>query len=70
LLPLLGYERAGEVARIAMTSGQPIRDIVIENNWLTAAQFDELVSPEAVCRLGMPDVRAGDSSNRAGGGQP
>jgi hypothetical protein len=27
---------------------------VIENKWMSAAEFDAAISPEAVCRLGSP----------------
>jgi hypothetical protein len=29
--------------------------MVISQGWLTGEQFDELISPEAVCRLGTPE---------------
>jgi aspartate ammonia-lyase len=52
LVPALGYERAGEAAKLAKEQGKSLRAVVTENNWLTAAAFDEAISPEAVCRLG------------------
>ncbi|MGA2350236.1 MAG: aspartate ammonia-lyase [Terracidiphilus sp.] len=52
LVPTLGYERAGDAARIAKEQGKALRAVVIENNWMSAAEFDEAISPEAVCRLG------------------
>ena len=54
LLPVLGYERAGEAAKLARANRQSIRQTVIAQGWLTGEQFDELISPEAVCRLGTP----------------
>lgn len=57
LLPALGYERACEAVRLAKENAQTIRETVIGQGWLTGEEFDELISPEAVCRLGMP-VRA------------
>jgi len=54
LVPALGYERAGEVAKLARANHQSIRETVIAQGWLTGEQFDELISPEAVCRLGTP----------------
>lgn len=59
LLPALGYEKACAVARRAALERRPIRDIVLEEGLLTAELFEALVSPEAVCRLGMPDHRNG-----------
>lgn len=55
LLPALGYEGVCEIVERARQSGKSIRETVLEEKRLTAAQFDELISPEAVCRLGTPD---------------
>jgi aspartate ammonia-lyase len=55
LLPVLGYERAGEAAKLAVENNRSIRDTVIAQGWLTGGEFDVLISPEAVCRLGMPN---------------
>ena len=54
LLPLLGYEAACRVAQQAKQTGQTIRQVVLAEGLLTVEQFEALVSPEAVCRLGMP----------------
>jgi aspartate ammonia-lyase len=54
LVSELGYERAAEAARLARKNGATIRETVIAQGWLTGAKFDELVSPETVCRLGTP----------------
>jgi aspartate ammonia-lyase len=54
LLPRIGYERAAALIRLAAEQHQSIRDTVIREGWLTAEEFEELVSSEAVCRLGHP----------------
>lgn len=54
LVSALGYERAGALAALAQEQGRSLRDTVIAAGWLTGAEFDALVSPEAVCRLGAP----------------
>ncbi|HVP13350.1 MAG TPA: aspartate ammonia-lyase [Phycisphaerae bacterium] len=54
LVPALGYELAQTVAEAARTEGKTIRAIVVERGLLTSQQFDELISPEAVMRLGSP----------------
>jgi aspartate ammonia-lyase len=54
LVPLLGYERAGEAARLAREQGKVLRAVVTENGWMSATEFDAAISPEAVCRLGSP----------------
>jgi len=54
LVPVLGYERAGEAARLAKENDATIRQTVIAQGWFTGEEFDALISPEAVCRLGSP----------------
>lgn len=54
LLPALGYQRAEAVAREARDTRRTIRDVVLARGWLTPDEFDHLVSPEAVTRLGTP----------------
>jgi len=61
LLPALGYDGACRVAERAKATGKSVREVVIAQGLLTAEAFDELISPEAVCRLGMPDI-AGKSA--------
>jgi aspartate ammonia-lyase len=52
LLPALGYDRVCDAVRAARESGRTTRDLVISRNWISPAEFDALISPEAVCRLG------------------
>ena len=52
LVERIGYDAAQEVAIAARAEGEAIRSIVIERGLLTGAEFDELVSVEAVTRLG------------------
>ncbi|OQA33880.1 MAG: Aspartate ammonia-lyase [Betaproteobacteria bacterium ADurb.Bin341] len=56
LLPALGYETATRVAAEAAASGQTVREIVLAQGLLDAATLDSLISPEAVCRLGSPEI--------------
>ena len=51
---MLGYEAACRVAQQAKQTGRTIRQVVLAEGLLTVEQFEALVSPEAVCRLGMP----------------
>jgi aspartate ammonia-lyase len=64
LVPVLGYQRAGEAAKLAVENNRSIRETVIAQGWLSGAEFDVLISPEAVCRLGTPETRSGDSAER------
>jgi aspartate ammonia-lyase len=48
LVPVLGYDRAGEVAQEALATGRSVREIVLARGYLPQAQLDELLSPEAM----------------------
>ncbi len=54
LIPAIGYEKACCVARTARECGQSIKEVVLAQALLTVEEFDALLSPEAVQRLGMP----------------
>ena len=51
LLPLLGYERACDLAP-ARAEGRGLKATARREGYFTAEQFEELTSPEAVGRLG------------------
>ena len=55
LLEAIGYEAAQEAALAAQREKKTIRQVVVERGLLTDAQFDEMVSPESVTRLGSPE---------------
>jgi aspartate ammonia-lyase len=54
LVPLLGYERAGELVVAARREGRGLKDVAIDYGWVTEEEFLQATSPEAVCRLGFP----------------
>jgi aspartate ammonia-lyase len=54
LVPVLGYEGASSVVRQARETGRKIREVVLATGLMTREQFEELISPEAVCRMGNP----------------
>jgi len=54
LMPLLGYDGAATVVKEAKMAGKTIRAYIVHQGIVTAEQFDELILPEAVCRLGTP----------------
>jgi len=56
LLPLLGYDRASELVRLARERGLGLKRAAVEGGFVTAEQFEALTSPEAVCRLGSASV--------------
>ena len=59
---MFGYDKAEHLAEhLQQTKGdttQTLRKFVIEHDWLSAEEFEELTSPERVTRLGSPN---GDS---------
>jgi aspartate ammonia-lyase len=65
LVERIGYDKAEHLAeRLQQTRGdttQTLRKFVTEQGWLTAAEFEELTSPERVTRLGSPDGGNGAS---------
>jgi aspartate ammonia-lyase len=48
LLPVIGYEKATDVAKDALATGRGVTDIVLERGWMTREQLDEVLSPEAM----------------------
>jgi len=60
LVPAIGYERASELVAHARAHGLGLKAAAIDGGYVNAEQFDDLTSPEAVCRLGFtprPDGR-------------
>jgi len=52
LIPKIGYTKASQVAEIARHQNRSIREVAILHELITQEEFEELISPEAVCRLG------------------
>ncbi len=50
LNPVLGYEKATEVAREALRSGRTVRAIVLEKGYLSPEALDDLLKPENMNR--------------------
>jgi len=48
LVPALGYQRAGEIAKEALVTGRSVREIVLAAGDLPPVRLDELLSPEAM----------------------
>ncbi|HJW75610.1 MAG TPA: aspartate ammonia-lyase [Thermoleophilia bacterium] len=55
LVPAIGYDAASDVVRRARETGATIRETALAAGMLSEAEFDELLTAEAVCRLGMLD---------------
>ena len=52
LIPKIGYECCSELIKMVENSGLSIKEAVLKSELLTANEFDQLITPEAVCRLG------------------
>ncbi|MFZ4579445.1 MAG: aspartate ammonia-lyase [Myxococcota bacterium] len=50
LVPVLGYKKCSEVAAEALATGRPVREIVRSRGWLSDAELEEWLSPEAMTR--------------------
>jgi aspartate ammonia-lyase len=48
LVPAIGYERATEVAKVALETGRGVYDLVLERELLTREELDRLLNPEAM----------------------
>ena len=52
VIPSIGYERASEIALKARTENIPIKEAILQSGLISEQRLNELISPEAVCRLG------------------
>lgn len=50
LNPVLGYEKSSEIAHEALVSGRSVYEIVLEKNYLTRAELEDLLKPENMTR--------------------
>ena len=58
VVPVLGYERASEVAKEALDTGLPVREVILRHGYLDADALDSLLSPAAMTRpRPLPDGR-------------
>ncbi|HYQ58470.1 MAG TPA: aspartate ammonia-lyase [Draconibacterium sp.] len=52
LIPVIGYQRCSEIIEIGQREGLSIRESTLKSGYLNTEEFDNLITPEAVCRLG------------------
>jgi len=53
LSPYIGYAKTAEIAKEAVASGRPIRELVLERRLMDAAQLDRILSVEAMTQPGI-----------------
>jgi fumarate hydratase class II len=54
LVPLIGYDRATEIARRALTEGRPVREVAAEMTDLDQRKLAKLLDPAVLTRGGAP----------------
>jgi aspartate ammonia-lyase len=50
LNPILGYEKATEIAEEALRSGRSVVEVVLEKNYLNHEQLEQILSPQKMIR--------------------
>jgi aspartate ammonia-lyase len=58
LSPYIGYARTAEIAKAAVQTGRPIRDLVLEQGLMDATELDQILSPAAMTRPGIVNDRS------------
>jgi aspartate ammonia-lyase len=48
VMPAIGYKRATEVAKEALETGTPVRELIAAKGWLSDAELEEAFSLEAM----------------------
>jgi aspartate ammonia-lyase len=54
LNPIIGYKTASRIAKKALETGRPVREIVLEEGLMDEKHLDEVLSPEKMTRAGIP----------------
>jgi aspartate ammonia-lyase len=52
LIPKIGYEKASDLIKIAKNDFISIKEAALKTTLISEQEFEELISPESVCRLG------------------
>lgn len=52
LIPKIGYNKASKLIEIARNESISIKKAAVINNFISEKDFDDLITPEAVCKLG------------------
>jgi aspartate ammonia-lyase len=70
LSPHIGYAETADIAKTAVKTGRPIREIVLERKLLTAEQLETILAVEAMTTPGVPgentETRASTQKTRPG----
>ena len=50
LVPFIGYEKSAALAKEALATGRGVYELVREKGWLSQAELDEILSPDAMTK--------------------
>ena len=62
LNPIIGYQQAAEIAKLAYASGRPVIDVAMEQTNLSQEELEELLDPAKLTAGGI--VSAGDGTTQ------
>lgn len=65
LAPLVGYDRAAELAKQALAEGRNIKEVILAEGLLTQAEIAEQLRPEQLTRPGCGGRKQGGKENNA-----
>lgn len=57
LNPIIGYERAAEVAKEAFRTGKSIKNVILEKGYLSQEEMDRVLSPKKLTEPGIPSKK-------------
>jgi aspartate ammonia-lyase len=66
LSPYIGYAATAEIAKESVTTGRPIRDLVLERGLLDAQRLDEILSVDSMTRGGIVGAGGAGRAGKAG----
>jgi fumarate hydratase class II len=53
LNPAIGYDKASKVAKQALAEGKTVREVAVEEGFLTPEEADEVLDPARMTRRGI-----------------
>ncbi len=56
LNPIIGYEKAAEVAKESKQTGKSIKDVILDKGYLTAEQMEQVLAPARLTEPGIPGL--------------
>jgi len=56
LNPIIGYEKAAEVAKESQRTGRSIKEIILAKGYLTAEQMEKVLDPATLTQPGIPGI--------------